>query len=202
MVEGLLQHLRVTQADILAHDYGDSVAQELIARHYDRLGQQQVDWTIGRVYLLNGGLFPGTHHPRFIQNALASPIGKLLTPFLNRRKLARNFKAIFGPQTQPTEQEIDEFYALIDHQNGKYIFHLLIRYMREREIHEQRWRSALTRGELPVRFINGAYDPISGQHVADYYREIIPNPDVVILSSIGHYPQTEAPKDVWDAMQQ
>ena len=43
---------------------------------------------------------------------------------------------------------------------------------------------------------DGAADPISGRHLAEHYRHLIPDPDVVLLESIGHYPQTEAPEQV------
>ncbi|MEW7279537.1 alpha/beta hydrolase [Aquimarina sp. 2201CG1-2-11] len=44
--------------------------------------------------------------------------------------------------------------------------------------------------------INGGADPISGKHMAVFYKEIVPNAKVVILDDIGHYPQTEAPNEV------
>lgn len=204
VVEALLKELGIKEYHLLAHDYGATVAQELLARYYDRetvaddteTKVNSLYPTLQSVCLLNGGVFPGTHHPRPIQRALASPIGFLLTPFLNKAKLRRNFNVIFGPATQASEQEIDEFYKLMEHKRGKYLFHRLIRYMREREIHEKRWVGALTIGKLPQCFINGSYDPISGNHVADYYEQVVPNADVVRLAQIGHYPQTEAPEAV------
>ncbi len=151
---------------------------------------------IKSVVLLNGGIFPDAHRPRPIQKALISPFGFLLTPFLNKRKLHDNFHAIFGKDTPPSDQEIDEFYALIDHQNGKYIFHRLIRYMAERRTYRERWLSALQNCPVPLRLINGLADPISGQQMVDYYCEVIAQPDVIRLPLIGHYPQTEAPEEV------
>jgi pimeloyl-ACP methyl ester carboxylesterase len=44
--------------------------------------------------------------------------------------------------------------------------------------------------------IDGAVDPISGAHMVARYRELIPQPDTVLLEGIGHYPQTEAPDQV------
>lgn len=196
LVEALLQEQGIERYHLMAHDYGATVAQELLARHYERAPESTSMPLLQSVCLLNGGIFPGTHHPRPIQRALASPLGFLLTPFLSKAKLRRNFSVIFGPASQASEQEIDEFYQLIEHQNGKYLFHRLIRYMREREIHETRWVGALTKGELPQCFINGSYDPISGNHVADYYEKVVPHADVVRLPQIGHYPQTEAPEAV------
>ncbi|MEX2253374.1 MAG: alpha/beta hydrolase, partial [Thermoleophilaceae bacterium] len=40
-------------------------------------------------------------------------------------------------------------------------------------------------------------DPISGRRMAERYREVVPNPDVVLLDDrIGHWPQIEDPEAV------
>lgn len=199
IAEGLLRQLGVTSYHCLAHDYGDSVAQELLARHYERqdVGNQQL--VIQSLALLNGGIFPQLHRARFIQRALASPIGFLLSPLLNRKKLHRNFQAIFGPHTQPNEQEIDEFWQLIAHKKGQNRAHQLIQYIRDRKIHAQRWYDATTRVALPQCLINGTFDPISGGHVVDYYEQVVDQPITYRLENIGHYPQTEAPEKVLEA---
>jgi pimeloyl-ACP methyl ester carboxylesterase len=43
-----------------------------------------------------------------------------------------------------------------------------------------------------LRVIDGEVDPISGAHMVERYRAD-PQPDTVLLSGIGHYPQIEAP---------
>ncbi|MEM1320071.1 MAG: alpha/beta hydrolase [Bacteroidota bacterium] len=196
MVETLLAQKGITKVHILAHDYGDTVLQELLARFIDRLDQSTKGLRLQSVVLLNGGIFPDAHQPRFIQKALISPLGFLLVPFLSKAMLRRNFHAIFGPDTPPSEQEIDEFYALMEYNKGKYIFHRLIRYMAERRQHRERWFHALAQCPVPLRLINGPEDPISGRLMIDYYYQHIPHPDVVELKGIGHYPQTEAPEQV------
>lgn len=193
LIEALLQHLQIDKVHILAHDYGDTVLQELLARTQDRKKIGTSGLKIETVVLLNGGLFPETHRPRPIQKALISPLGLLLTPFLNQQKLKKNFHEIFGKTTLPTDQEIAEFYTLMSFDRGKYIFHKLIRYMNERRQYRARWLSALQQAEQPIHLINGGADPISGKHMAARYQELIPMPDVVIFDEIGHYPQTEAP---------
>ncbi len=198
LTEAIIRDQGIREYHLLTHDYGDTVAQELLARHYERshTGGPGTEPELLSLCLLNGGIFPELHHPRPIQEALAGPLGVLLTPFLSRAKLKKNFQAIFGPKTQATEQEIDEFYQLIQYQNGKYLFHRLIRYMKERVEHEQRWGAATCLGQLPQRLINGGFDPISGRHAADFYENVVTDPDVVLLENIGHYPQTEAPEAV------
>ncbi len=193
LVEALLEEQQISSVHVLAHDYGDTVLQELSARYIDRQQTGASGLILQSIVLLNGGIFPDAHQPRFIQKALISPFGFLLLPFLNKSTLRRNFLAIFGKATPPTPQEIDEFYALMDYNRGKYIFHRLIQYMAERRHHRKRWLNALQQSPAPLRLINGPADPISGQLMIDHYREVIPEPDVVVLEGIGHYPQTEAP---------
>ena len=103
---------------------------------------------------------------------------------------------MFGPQTQPSERELDDFWSLIAAHNGPAVMHRLIRYMPERPINRDRWVAAMQATAVPMRVIDGAVDPISGAHMVARYRELIPQPDAVLLEGIGHYPQTEAPAQV------
>ncbi len=199
LVEDFLEKKKITKAHILAHDYGDTVLQEILARFIDRKNAGKSGFEIQSVVLLNGGLFPETHKALPIQKLLISPIGGLLVHFLNRKKLKKSFDNIFGKETQATEKEIDEFYALMDHKNGKMIFHKLIRYMSDRKKYRERWVAALQNSPVPILLIDGAADPISGKHMTERYRELIPNPVIVLLEKIGHYPQTEAPAQVLEA---
>ncbi|SFP01769.1 Pimeloyl-ACP methyl ester carboxylesterase [Ectopseudomonas composti] len=177
---------------VLAHDYGDSVAQELIARHQD--GQLQ----LASCVFLNGGLFPETHHPVRVQKLLLGPLGPLIGRLFSRRKLAQSFARIFGPHTQASEAELDALWQLVAYNNGPAVMHRLIRYMPERRQQRQRWVTAMQATTLPMRVIDGAFDPISGAHMVARYRELIAHADTVLLDGIGHYPQLEAPAAVLD----
>ena len=68
--------------------------------------------------------------------------------------------------------------------------------MAERVQYRDRWVGALQETKIPLRFINGLADSISGAHMAQRYQELIPNPDVVELEDIGHFPLIEAPQKV------
>jgi len=196
MHENLLADKRIDSIHILAHDYGDTVAQELLARLQERQKSGQKGLNIQSVCYLNGGIYPDTHRPRLIQKILDSPLGKIIWPVMSKSNLRRTFKRIFGANTQPTEQEIDEFWHLITHNNGKRVIPRTIGYMRERQQHFHRWVNILRETSVPSRLINGTDDPISGRHVAQRYLDDVPNPDVILLEGIGHYPNVEAPKQV------
>ena len=196
LVEAFLVSKKITKVKILCHDYGDTVTQELLARFNERVNQGKNGLQIESICFLNGGLFPETHQALFIQKILMSPIGSIIGRLFTREKLGKNFKKIFGPGTQPTEEELDEFWELITANGGKFVFHLLIRYMQERKDNRERWVGAIQQAKIPIRLIDGTFDPISGQHMVDHYKEIIPEPDVIELDNIGHFPLIEAPESV------
>ncbi|UDI93835.1 alpha/beta fold hydrolase [Pseudomonas sp. IAC-BECa141] len=189
--QALLAHLQVEQpVHILAHDYGDSVAQELLARHYEDLIE------VASCVFLNGGLFPETHRPLLTQKLLLSPLGWMIGRAFTRDALVKSFHQIFGPDTRPSESEMDDFWSLIECNRGQRVMHKLIHYIPERRVQRDRWVAAMQRGEVPLRVIDGEVDPISGAHMVERYRELIPDADIVLLAGIGHYPQTEAPVQV------
>src|SRR5215204_5939751 len=113
VVEGLLRHLNVRRVHILAHDYGNTITQELLARDKEgRLG-----FSILSICFLNGALFPETHRPILAQKLLISPIGKYFGRFIPDARLASGLSSIFGPDTKPTEQDLKDYLALFKNNN-------------------------------------------------------------------------------------
>lgn len=189
LVTELCNSRGITRCHLLAHDYGDTVAQELLARLLDEAPPQL---EFDSVCLLNGGIIPGSHRPTLVQHLLASPLGWLVGKLLGEPRFRKTFSSIFGVATQPSDEELRACWQLIEHNNGTAIMHKLIRYMQERKKHRDRWVGALQHTDVPLRLIDGGADPISGAHMVKTYRELIPDPDVVLLEEIGHYPQLEA----------
>lgn len=194
LCEAMLRHCGADAYHVLAHDYGDSVAQELLARQgpAEREGRPRLQ----SMCFLNGGLFPETHRPVLIQKLLISPLGPLIGRLTSRSAVAANMRKIFGPDTQPDEALLDDFWTLIAHDDGPRIMHKLIRYMQERREQRARWVGAMQARRVPLKLIDGATDPISGEHMAARYRELVPDADITLLEGIGHYPQVEAPDRV------
>lgn len=200
--EELLIRSRVSESQgfhILAHDVGDSVAQELIARMIDG----SIKRPLRSVCFLNGGLFPETHRPRFVQRLLLSPLGPRIARKMTKQKFAASMRSIFSTQTPPREEDITAFWQLLNENDGIAVLHKLIGYMRERKQFRARWVGALMLAReagVRVRLIDGADDPVSGRHMAARYQQLIKQPDVVLLNGVGHYPQIEAPREVLRAV--
>jgi pimeloyl-ACP methyl ester carboxylesterase len=193
-LEAALPALGVTRCRILAHDYGDTVAQELLARAAERRTWGKGGLDIEAVTFLNGGLFPETHRPTVLQRLLASPLGPVVSRATTRSLFRRGFSAVFGASSQPSDADLDEAWTLVTAGGGTHrIAHRLIGYMEQRRRHRARWVGALTGARVPLRLICGADDPVSGAHAAARYRELVPGADVRLLGGVGHYPQLEAP---------
>ena len=193
LVEALLAHLEIEHVAVLAHDYGDTVAQELLARHRE---QAAYPLDLRAVCLLNGGLFPEAIRPRPIQKLLEGPLGGLVAKLLTEARFRKSFRAVFGPETQPSEAELADFWRLITHNDGVRVAPSLSRYQGERRRHRARWTDGLRHTSVPLRLIDGTRDPVSGATIAERFRAVVPDADVVPLRDVGHYPQIEAPDRV------
>lgn len=196
LAEAFLADAGIQQCHVLAHDYGDTVAQELLARQSENPG-----WQCLSMMFLNGGLFPETHRALLTQRLLLSPLGPLLNVLAGRRQFDRAMTRVFGPYSPPSTDELDNFWALIQHNNGKHLFHNLITYMRDRKQHRSRWVEALQQASMPLALVNGSSDPVSGAHMVARYQELGCRLDALTeLPAVGHYPQVEAPDVVAQAV--
>ena len=190
--EAFVDYLGIEQAHLLVHDYGVSVAQEMLAAFSER-GTN--GFQIQSCCFLNGGLFPELHRAKLVQKLLNSPIGPLFNRLISKGSLRRSFHDIYG-EKKATEAEIDQFFQLALYNDGKNIMHKLIGYINDRKANAVRWKKAIVEATIPVKIINGPLDPVSGRHLAEYCQKILPNPDITILEGVGHYPHDEAPDRV------
>jgi pimeloyl-ACP methyl ester carboxylesterase len=193
LCSALLDAHAVRRTHVLAHDYGDTVAQELLARERD----ERI--VLGSVAFLNGGLFPETHRARPVQKLLAAPvIGALLARTMSYARFASAMRSIAGINP-PADDELRDLWSLIEASDGRVALARLIGYMEERRRNRPRWVGALTATTVPLQLICGTADPVSGAHLAARYRELVPRADVTLLDGVGHYPQLEAPGLVLEA---
>jgi len=189
--QALLAHLNIEQpVHLLAHDYGDSVAQELIARH------QHGEANIASCVFLNGGLFPEAHRAVLLHKLFISPMGWLASRVFSRDSLVKSIIKIYGPNSRPSESAMDDAWSLVCANQGTRVLHRLCAFIGERRVQRDRWVTAMQHAGVPLRFINGGLDPVCGRHMLDRYRALIHRADTILLPDIGHYPHTEAPVEV------
>lgn len=189
----LAQAEQLTEVRLLAHDYGNTVAQELLARQRDG----RLPFRIQAVVFLNGGLFPEATFPLPIQRWLAGPLGPLLARLSSQRRFVASMQQICR-QPWPAG-EMEEAWQLLVRAGGRLCMPALLGYIRERSTQRTRWVGALQQAGIPLALINGVDDPISGRSIVTRWRELLPAAPVIELTGVGHYPQLEAPQQVLDA---
>jgi pimeloyl-ACP methyl ester carboxylesterase len=189
LTEVLWRRFGVAESGLVAHDYGATVAQELLAR--DRTAAR-----ISGVVLLNAAVYVRLARPLLLQKLLAAPLaGPVLARAISERTFARSLASVFV--RPPERAELREHWRVLRRRGGTApITPRLLRYMAERRKHAGRWEEALERSAVPLRFVWGMEDRRSGAHVAEEIRRLIPEADLVTLDGVGHYPQLEAPQQV------
>jgi pimeloyl-ACP methyl ester carboxylesterase len=190
LVQALWARYGIRSTKLLAHDYGVSVAQELLARRAEGTLEVEID----SVHFLNGGLYPDLHHPEPTQVVLLDPefgpqIGAALTQELFVAALAPTFAPAFD--AAPDSVDIWRGTARND---GQAIAHRLIQYIPDRARHAERWTGALEGADVPLAFSWGMLDPVSGSHMAQRIRERLPDAPFQALDDVGHWPALEAPE--------
>jgi pimeloyl-ACP methyl ester carboxylesterase len=196
LVEAMWAREGISATIVVAHDYAVSVTQELLARRAE--GSLDVD--LRAVRLLNGGLYPDLHRQQPTQTALLDPEqGPRIGPLLNEQLVVQSLRPTFAEGYDAAADSADIWRSMA-RDDGQLIGHLLIRYITDREAHEQRWAAALEDTDVPLSFVWGMLDPVSGAHMAARIAERLPRAPLLALADVAHWPQLEAPARVADAL--
>jgi len=188
LVEALWALTGIRETAIVAHDYGVSVAQELLARRAE--GALSVD--LVALHLLNGGLYPDVARPEPGQLALLDPeLGPQFSAALTEELFVAALKPTFAPDFDAADDSA-EMWRAIARNGGQAITHRLIQYIADRALHGERWVGALESTDVPLAFFWGMLDPVSGAHMAERIRERLPTAPLRALANIGHWPALEA----------
>ncbi|HSI25968.1 MAG TPA: alpha/beta hydrolase [Aeromicrobium sp.] len=190
IVERLHEHLGVETTAMVAHDYGVSVAQELLARDSKRF--TAMTW-------LNGGIYPDLHRPITIQKLLHH---RRIGPVLGRLSSERTFRMAMRKITERPigHADLHAMWRSVSSNGGTRVQTALLSYIDERKAHADRWTRALESYPGPTTFIWGPDDPISGGHVLPRISERVPDARLIVLDGVGHYPQVEDPDAVAAAL--
>jgi pimeloyl-ACP methyl ester carboxylesterase len=187
VVEAVWERFAVERTAVVAHDYGATVAQELLARRAA---------PVTAVVLMNAALYAELARPLLVQRLLAHPrLGPLLAAGLGERAFARSIASV----AKVAGADIHEQWQLLQRRNGRRVLPSLLGYMRERRETATRWETALEQTTAPVHLVWGMKDPRSGARVAEHAVRKVPSAQLTRLEA-GHYPQLEAPTPVSEAI--
>jgi pimeloyl-ACP methyl ester carboxylesterase len=175
---------------IVAHDMGTSVANELMAR--DLEGKLEME--IAGIVLFNKSMVLEAASPTPAQRALRSRLGPLLARLSSERVFRHQFGSVFSAAHPLGETEAEDQWSLVCHNGGRSLGHRLISYMDQREEHAERWHGAIRDWPGDLRLAWGLQDPVATTAVLAALRELRPEAPVSELPDLAHYPQLEDPQ--------
>jgi len=195
LVEALLADKGVDRAVVVAHDMGDTVAAELLARANEGPPSAGgVEWLA--CVLTNGSIFIDMAQLTAGQQMLLSLPDERLADGLGAESMANGLRASFPPD-RPAPEELEAMVALILRDGGDQLLARTIRYIEERRQHQPRFTSGLV--DYPGRMIVawGDLDPIAVPAMADKLATLRAerghDVDLVHWPDIGHWPSVEDP---------
>lgn len=185
------RRLGVTEGHLLAHDYGTSVATELLARRERGL----CPLTLRSVTLCNGSVYLRLARLRPSQRLLRSPwAGPLFARLVSRRFFARRLRALVADPASLPDDEIAVLWAGVSRAEGVRRAPAVSSYLGDRLRFAQRWHPPLERLDLPAHVLWGRRDPVAVPAIAERLAAALPNPRLTWLDEVGHYPMLEAPE--------
>lgn len=193
----LWQKLGVKSTHVFAHDYGTSVATELLAR-WNR-GFRPV--SLESMTLCNGSVHIERARLRLIQKLLRNrALGPLVARLSSQRVFNRNMRKLWSDPARLSQDDLDVMWELLTRDGGKAVLPRITQYLRDRVLYWNRWVGALQQSQLPLKFLWGAADPITGPDVAELHHAEAAGSQLTVLDDVGHYPMLEAPVRWTDAL--
>ena len=202
IVLAVLAHCNIQECHIVAHDYGVSVAQEILSQLDQKAQVTEMSKVtspatalrrILSICFLNGGLFAESHRPIITQKLLKSSIGPVFAKLMSKSTMRKGFNKVFSKHHPPSDREIDMLWELLHFNSGTHVLPSILTYIDERAVHRDKWVNSMGDASFPIGFINGVHDPVSGQHMLEQFMSLFPNyPSRGI--DVGHYPQLEDPQ--------
>ncbi len=177
---------------LLAHDMGDSVATELLARR--REGRLPAGLALQSATFTDGNMVMELARLRVTQVLLRKPgIGPLLARLVSAPVFRHQVRSASGGNL--SDEDIDHMWALLRHRRGNLLTWRLIRYLDERERHQDtRWLPALSQTDLPLHICWGAADRVAPPAVAEHLQRVVcPQATLTWLEGVGHFAQQEDP---------
>lgn len=187
----LWRQLGLKKIYLFAHDYGTSVATEIIARY----NANELDIEIEQLILTNGSIHIELSQLRTIQKLLKHKfLGKYVAKLTNFTIFRKNMKNIYFDSSKVTDFELKEMWELIELNGGRKVIHKLTQYINERYLYWDRWIGALKETRVQTKIIWAKNDPIAVPAIAKLLGKEIPNNTLFWMENTGHFLMLENPK--------
>ncbi len=200
LFDALADHLGLKSILLLAHDMGQTVGLELMAR----FEEGRTPFRIRHAILLDGSTLVDMIEPtEFQKQALAAP-STALPEEMAWPDICNLFPETFSKETKARD-DFDEIVTCMAHQiyynQGSRIVGPIVHYLKERKEDFNRWsRTFFEFKAAPMTVIWGEQDPVAIIAMADRVKKNRPVTDLYKYPDSGHWPSIEFPDRVGDAV--
>jgi len=185
------EQLGLKNGHILAHDYGTSIATEMLARVIE--GFKNIEFE--SVTISNGSVHIELAQLRTIQKLLKSPVvGPLIARLSTKKLFTHNMRNLWYDKQKINNAELDVLWELLTMNNGKNVLSQITRYIDERYKNWDRWIGAWSSTRIPTHILWAKNDPVAVSAIAKALFNDNSNARLTMLDNLGHYPMLEDPE--------
>jgi pimeloyl-ACP methyl ester carboxylesterase len=190
------KHFDIKGGHLLAHDMGDSVATEILARH--ELGLLPAWFSAGLQSLTftNGSMVLDLAKLRITQKILLSRYGHLMKNLTTFKLFNHQVRSAHG-NSNLSEAAVNTLWEANTLQNGHQKAYLTIKYLNDRKQFEKtRWLPALAQTQLPIHICWGDEDAVARVEMAYHLKEhVCSEAKLTIMKGLGHFCQLGSPEE-------
>jgi pimeloyl-ACP methyl ester carboxylesterase len=187
----LYNFLGVKNISLFAHDYGTSIATEIIAR--DNEGMLSIN--IENVILSNGSMLIDMSQLRPIQKMLKHRfLGPIVAKLATEKTFIRNMKNIWSDASTINVEELKVLWSLLKLNGGRKVLPKITSYIDQRYENYARWIGALKETEKNILILWAEDDPVAVIEMANVLEGFIKHNKKIIIPNSGHYPMIETPE--------
>ena len=189
----LWQKLGLKEIHLVAHDYGTSVANEIMVRRMR--GFEPVK--IKSVTFCNGSMHVELAQMKVIQKLLKHPFwGKYVAALSSESLFVNTMRDIWFDKTLFDPIEIKILYTMLMSNGGRQVFHKVSQYNNERVKYWHRWIGNLPHIDIPTHILWAQQDLIAVKAIAELLHTEMPHSVYTKIENCGHYPMLEQP-ELW-----
>lgn len=188
----LWHKLGLKSVSILAHDYGTSIAKEILARKNHNL----IPLKINKMYLCNSSMRLEHLHLKNIGSLLRDKkIGKYISRLTSHgyRKIKRRFKKENINYKISHDYDINDMWNQMNSSEGQKEIHFLSNFINERYTFWHRWTNALRESKVPVKIFWEKTDPVAVKEIAIALATEEENKMLTWVENVKHYSIIETP---------
>jgi pimeloyl-ACP methyl ester carboxylesterase len=200
LYEALAHHLGLKTVVLVAHDMGQTVGLELMAR----FEEDRMSFRIRHAILLDGSTLVDMIQPAPFQVAALKKPAVALKEDLAWKDIESMFTGSFSKETK-ARADYQEIVTCMSHQvdydHGSRVMGEIVHYLKERKEGFSRWsRTLFEFKRAPMTVIWGEQDPVAVIAMADRIKKERPVTDLYKYPDCAHWPSIEYPDRIGDAI--